>query len=62
MRHTVRRSLRGVEQAGPHPRPPVRVARIARSGAASGAAPGWLVLGTTRTRHKVPERTFNSRA
>ncbi|MPY63184.1 hypothetical protein FNH08_40345 [Streptomyces spongiae] len=62
MRHTVRRSPRGVEQAEPYPRPPVRVARIAGSGAASGATPGWLVLGTTRIPHKVPERSLDSGA
>ncbi|TPQ19159.1 hypothetical protein FGD71_027400 [Streptomyces sporangiiformans] len=60
VRHTVRRSPRGVEQAGPRLDPALRAARIAGSGAASGAAPGWLGLRTTRIPHKVPERGTDS--
>ncbi|OPG05411.1 hypothetical protein B1R27_21535 [Streptomyces sp. GKU 895] len=62
MRHTVRRSLRGVEQAGPKGSPTRReVARTASSGAASEATPARLVLGTTRISQKVPERDTDSR-
>ncbi|OQQ16898.1 hypothetical protein B0675_06895 [Streptomyces sp. M41(2017)] len=60
MRHTVRRSPRGVEQAGTGIRPASRAARIAVSGAASGATPGRLSLGTTRIPHKVPEHDADS--
>ncbi|GAA3109534.1 hypothetical protein GCM10010449_35090 [Streptomyces rectiviolaceus] len=60
MRHTVRRALRGVEQAGIQPLPALRTARIAGSGAASGATPAWLGLRTTRISHKVPERKPDS--
>ncbi|PJN08652.1 hypothetical protein CG723_26505 [Streptomyces sp. CB01635] len=60
MRHTVRRVLRGVERAGVRPSHALRTARIAGSGAASGATPGWLGLGTTRIPHKVPERDPDS--
>ncbi|MPY44837.1 hypothetical protein FNH04_34520 [Streptomyces phyllanthi] len=63
MRHTVRRSSRGVEQTGPNPRSPVRAACVAGSGAAaSWATPGWLDLETTRISHKVPEWTSDDRA
>ncbi|QEV69422.1 hypothetical protein DMH26_21835 [Streptomyces sp. WAC 05379] len=62
MRHTVRRLSRGVEQAGAdRPRALRTAARTAGSGAASRATPAWLVLGTTRISHKVPERTPDSR-
>ncbi|KAB1988444.1 hypothetical protein F8144_12480 [Streptomyces triticiradicis] len=61
MRHTVRRSPWGVEQAGAGVRPAPGAARIARSGAASGATPGWLGLRTTRIPHKVPEPGADSR-
>ncbi|AZP18578.1 hypothetical protein EJC51_22315 [Streptomyces aquilus] len=62
MRHTVRRSPRGVEQAGADS-PPTRreAARTASSGAASEATPARLVLGTTRIPQKVPERDTDSR-
>ncbi|TXS41016.1 hypothetical protein EAO75_40020 [Streptomyces sp. uw30] len=62
MRHTVRRLFRGVEQAGTKRPPALRAtARTAGSGAASRATPAWLVLGTTRISHKVPEQTADSR-
>ncbi|KAB1147221.1 hypothetical protein F7R91_12990 [Streptomyces luteolifulvus] len=62
MRHTVRRSLRGVEQAGVEGSPTLRAAaRKAGSGVAPGATPAWLVLGTTRISHKVPEWDTDSR-
>ncbi|GGX62946.1 hypothetical protein GCM10010358_16670 [Streptomyces minutiscleroticus] len=60
MRDTVRRSPRGVEQAGASLLPAPRAAGIARSGAAPGAAPGRLALATTRIPHKVPERDTDS--
>ncbi|AVH58111.1 hypothetical protein C4B68_22715 [Streptomyces dengpaensis] len=61
MRHTVRRSLRGVELAGADVRPAVRAACIAGSGVAPRATPGWLSLRTTRISHKVPEPGADSR-
>ncbi|AZQ35511.1 hypothetical protein EJ357_20085 [Streptomyces cyaneochromogenes] len=62
MRHTVRRLLRGVEQAGAESPPTLRAAgRTAGSGATSRATPPWLMLGTTRISHKVPEQTADSR-
>ncbi|GGJ31957.1 hypothetical protein GCM10010121_048980 [Streptomyces brasiliensis] len=61
MRHTVRRSRRGVEQAGAKALATVRAAaRTAGCGTAPGAPPAWLVLGTTRIPQKVPERTPDS--
>ncbi|OQR58949.1 hypothetical protein B6E66_37485 [Streptomyces maremycinicus] len=61
MRHTVRRSLRGVEQAGPRSPSALRAAaRTAGSGTAPGASPAWLMLGTTRIPQKVPERPADS--
>ncbi|PAZ13477.1 hypothetical protein CLM62_24225 [Streptomyces sp. SA15] len=61
MRHTVRRSSRGVEQAGSTGLPTLRTAaRTAGSGAAPGATPAWLMLGTTRIPHKVPEQAADS--
>ncbi|GGZ75794.1 hypothetical protein EF913_26700 [Streptomyces sp. WAC04189] len=56
MRHTVRRPLRGVEQAAAVGRSALRgQARTPGSGAASGATPARSALGTTRIPHKVPE-------
>ncbi|QEV39728.1 hypothetical protein CP978_15250 [Streptomyces nodosus] len=60
MRHTVRRLPWRVEQAGSKARRALRAGRIAESGAATGAAPGWLGLGTARTPHKVPEPPADS--
>ncbi|MEW5356417.1 hypothetical protein E0E62_29000 [Streptomyces sp. 16-176A] len=61
MRHTVRRSSRGVEQVGSTRRPTSQAAaRTALSGAAPGTTPGRPVRGATRTRPKVPERTGDS--
>ncbi|RRR70672.1 hypothetical protein EHS43_40535 [Streptomyces sp. RP5T] len=62
MRDTVRRSPQGVEQAVDTGVPALRAAaRTAGSGAAPSATPAWLLLGTTRISHKVPERTADSR-
>ncbi|PAK22828.1 hypothetical protein CJD44_32795 [Streptomyces sp. alain-838] len=56
MRHTVRRSLRGVEQAAADGRSAPRgKARVPGSGAAPGATPARPALRTTRIPHKVPE-------
>ncbi|AKZ56369.1 hypothetical protein SAM23877_3322 [Streptomyces ambofaciens ATCC 23877] len=56
MRHTVRRPSREVEQAGADGRSALRgKADTAASGAAPGATPAPLALGTTRIPHKVPE-------
>ncbi|GAA5010052.1 hypothetical protein GCM10023257_66190 [Streptomyces hyderabadensis] len=56
MRHTVRRAFRGVEQTAPDGRRTLRgKAHTAGSGAAPGATPARLALGTTRIPHKVPE-------
>lgn len=61
MRHTVRRVLRGVEQAGATVRPALLVAGIPGSGAASGATPlTQLGFSTTRICHKVPEPETDS--
>jgi len=61
VRHTVRRSLRGVEQAGAiGPSAQRAAARTAGSGIAPGAPPAWLMLGTTRIPQKVPERPADS--
>ncbi|TGB03173.1 hypothetical protein E2651_25965 [Streptomyces sp. MZ04] len=60
MRHTVRRVLPGVEQAGAMRLPALRAARNAGPGAASGATPAWLGLRTIRIPHKVPERKPDS--
>ncbi|QEU93655.1 hypothetical protein CP970_24540 [Streptomyces kanamyceticus] len=60
MLHTVRRVPPGVEQGGSKSLPALRAARIAGSGAASGATPGWLSLRTTRISHKVPEADTDS--
>ncbi|TXS76686.1 hypothetical protein EAO69_09925 [Streptomyces sp. me109] len=61
MRDTVRRSPRGVEQAATGSRATWRTASITGSGAAAGATPGWLSLGTARIPHKVPEPGADSR-
>ncbi|UJV42662.1 hypothetical protein CVT30_25020 [Streptomyces sp. AMCC400023] len=62
VRHTVRRSSRGVEQTGASRlRPTSRVPGTAGSGAATGATPTRLDLGTTRIHQKVPERNSDSR-
>ncbi|PIM74410.1 hypothetical protein CTU88_01460 [Streptomyces sp. JV178] len=62
MGHTVRRSSRGVEQTGvTRLRPTSRAAGTAASGAATGATPGRLSLGTTRIPQKVPEYRSDSR-
>ncbi|GLP71391.1 hypothetical protein TUSST3_80110 [Streptomyces sp. TUS-ST3] len=62
MRDTVRRSPQGVEQAVDTGLPALRAAaRTAGPGAASSATPAWLVLGTPRIPHKVPERDSDSR-
>jgi hypothetical protein len=61
VRHTVRRSPWGVEQAVAGVRTALRAASIAGSGAASEATPGSLDLGTTRIPHKVPEPAADSR-
>jgi len=62
VRDTVRRSPRGVEQAVDTGLTALRAAaRIAGSGAAPSATPAWLMLGTTRISHKVPERGADSR-
>ncbi|OWA05329.1 hypothetical protein B9W62_21990 [Streptomyces sp. CS113] len=56
MRHTVRRTFRGVEQAAADgPRTLRGRAHTAGSGAAPGATPARLALGSTRIPHKVPE-------
>ncbi|GAA5211190.1 hypothetical protein GCM10023323_41770 [Streptomyces thinghirensis] len=56
MRHTVRRSFRGVEQAAADGRSTLRgKVHTAGSGAAPRATPARLALGTTRIPHKVPE-------
>ncbi|AQS69076.1 hypothetical protein B1H29_21120 [Streptomyces pactum] len=56
MRHTVRRSFRGVEQAVADGRSTLRgKAHTVGSGAASGATPARSALGTTRIPDKVPE-------
>ncbi|CAL9479501.1 hypothetical protein SUDANB43_02985 [Streptomyces sp. enrichment culture] len=61
MRHTVRRTFRGVEQAAADGRSALRgKAHTVGSGAAPGAAPARLALGTTRIPHKVPERGTDS--
>ncbi|RMB83244.1 hypothetical protein CTZ28_24835 [Streptomyces shenzhenensis] len=61
MRHTVRRSRRGVERAGAKALIALRAAaRTAGCGAASRATPAGLVLGTARIPHKVPEGTADS--
>ncbi|AZS86621.1 hypothetical protein ELQ87_21940 [Streptomyces griseoviridis] len=61
MRHTVRRSPGGVEQAGARARTARRgPARTARSGVAPGAAPVPFAPGTTRISPKVPERRPDS--
>ncbi|GAB7109153.1 hypothetical protein JCM4814A_74670 [Streptomyces phaeofaciens JCM 4814] len=61
MRHTVRRSPKGVEQTGSRRPSALRVtARTAGSGTAPGAPPAWLVLGTTRIPQKVPEHPADS--
>jgi len=62
VRDTVRRPPREVEQAVAAGPPASRAAaRIAGSGAASSATPAWLMLGTTRISHKVPEPGADSR-
>ncbi|OYP16914.1 hypothetical protein CFC35_22395 [Streptomyces sp. FBKL.4005] len=61
MRHTVRRSCRGVEQTGVQtPIAQQGAARTARSGTAPGAPPARLVRAATRIPHKVPERPPDS--
>ncbi len=56
MRHTVRRAFRGVEQVVADGRRTLRgKAHTAGSGAAPGATPARLALGTARIPHKVPE-------
>ncbi|GAA3980521.1 hypothetical protein GCM10022232_10760 [Streptomyces plumbiresistens] len=61
MRDTVRRSSGEVEQAEADGLSALRTAaRTAGSGAASKATPAWLVLGTIRISHKVPERHSDS--
>ncbi|AXL90171.1 hypothetical protein C4J65_19165 [Streptomyces sp. CB09001] len=61
MRHTVRRASRGVEQAAADGRSALRgKAHTAGSGAAPGATPARLALGSTRIPHKVPERGTDS--
>ncbi|KAB2977143.1 hypothetical protein F8R89_15670 [Streptomyces sp. SS1-1] len=61
MLHTVRRLPWRVEQAGANgPDAGRAAASTAGYEAASKAAPAWLVLGTTRIPHKVPERTPDS--
>ncbi|TQE19678.1 hypothetical protein Sipo8835_29715 [Streptomyces ipomoeae] len=62
MRHTVRRSSRGVEQTGAtRLRPTSPAARIADPGVTTGATPDGLDLGTARIPQKVPERNSDSR-
>ncbi|TGG74950.1 hypothetical protein D8771_33785 [Streptomyces albus] len=61
MRHTVRRSLRGVEQATlPRPSSLRAGARTVASGTAPGAPPARLALVATRITQKVPERPPDS--
>ncbi|BDH03245.1 hypothetical protein HEK131_04720 [Streptomyces seoulensis] len=61
MRHTVRRTRRGVEQAGREAPVALRAAaRTARSGDAPRASPVALALAVTRIPHKVPERSADS--
>ncbi len=61
MRHTVRRSPRGVEQAAADGRSALRdKACAAGGGAVATAAPAWPGPGTSRIPPKVPESGADS--
>jgi hypothetical protein len=61
VRHTVRRSVRTVEQAAADSRSALRgKAHTPDSGAALRAAPARPALGSTRIPHKVPEHDADS--
>ncbi|GGT87465.1 hypothetical protein GCM10010272_35240 [Streptomyces lateritius] len=60
MVHTVRRTLRGVEQEGVKRLQGARAAGIPGAGAAARATPGVSGFTTTRIPRRVPERDPDS--